>query len=1390
MKPKLLRTFAALVAVLALAGITANAQIWVGATLGSPSNPGSVSTNTDGTLTIVAGGDDIWNTSDNGYYYYTWAKGDFDARVKVISLDTASSVWAKTEMMVRYSDPASGPQGNDGFLGAMCASAQSPSNQEQYRSKRAQGAANDLAGGVNVALAFPDNWLRVTRTNTTITLWASADGATWTALATPVDTSGTANGFGNPAWPDLVTVGVAVTAHNDAATTTTVVGQPTVTSSGGTWSPPTASGISRDVANASGHVGGEVSFSFIATNNSTPVPLVQDYQWYKNGTAVPGLTGSATTWLAAAGDTGAQFRCVSWPQGYPSISVTSAVGTVTVANDSVAYTNGVKVEVFAGATRGQVEASSTGTGDTGNVSAAGKLVWKPTFEDGGGYGDNTSRRYSAWFIPWADGNYTFYVAGDDDSDVFLSTDANPSNKRMIAQEMTWSAFNNWIYSEDINSAANIDPTNSWRHGQKCSDTWTNGSGVAANPNGIGPLTAGSRYYIEVVEHNGGGGDNLSLTAKLFSDPAPTNGQPSTLTVASNNLVMVSFPMPFTPASFVWSVQPTNNAADENFGVTFYARATSDSEFRPNYQWQQNGVNIAGATATSYNIDKAAGNMNGYQYQLVATLPTLINAASTTVSITSQVATLTVRTAVFEPGFVLNERWNGPNNWPGARDGTLGTPNYVAAIPAFEAAVDNPSGGNMVNYTRRISGLFIPATTGNYVFFVNSDDNSALFISTDANSANKYEICTENGWSNPWQWTTSGDGSGNGGSSVWLKRSDQYTNATAGNFNPVLATPHTITLQANTRYYLEDDNGQGTGGGNAQATFKLASEADPANGADTRFTGNLIGMLAPKANWVKFTLEPTNPPPVAAGAISSATFYADGDSDSKLYVGSTRSVTINGTADELIGQRVFFQWYKNGTAISGATATSLTLTGLRTGDNGAQIQCQMRALGYGQAPNTRFWSNSVIATLTVTNDPTVPQLLAAGAYQNPRDGKYYISLTFNVPIDPFTATNPASYSVSGGATVYNVAWFSPDNRRILLEVSFIPTPPPVTVSITAGLKSWSGVAVAPVSNAAAYELASSLTYRDIGAGDSTTFQITDPLLPSKLWVEGPNAWTIAATGHDIWDANDGFTFLYETKTGDFDVVLRQTAYGTSSPWAKCGLMLREGINGSIDDFTTAGADAGRSRNWVVVNDPKDVAVVGGTGANQVECGQRFASTNVATGDWFPAGGTGGNRIVVYHPQYPNAWVRLKRAGQTITGFAGNDGANWWKVAETTITSNTNNPTPLPDAVFVGVCATAHNNPAGDPATYVNDPQYYNYATVDSYNSSYTGGTIIGAPGAVLSATHQGGNITFNWTFPGTVELQWTTDLNTGTWNAFNPHATVPPVTVPTTAARVFYRIHAY
>src|SRR5437762_1755909 len=123
--------------------------------------------------------------------------------------------------------------------------------------------------------------------------------------------------------------------------------------------------------------------------------------------------------------------------------------------------------------------------------------------------------------------------------------------------------------------------------------------------------------------------------------------------------------------------------------------------------------------------------------------------------------LSASAAVFTPGELRHEMFNGATRSQ-VESGAVTIPSSLEYVTSFQF----PDVGD--NYARRVSGFFIPATTGDYVFFVCSDDDSDLFLSTDDQPANKRLIAQETGWSNALQWTASA-----GASNLDQKRSDKF-----------------------------------------------------------------------------------------------------------------------------------------------------------------------------------------------------------------------------------------------------------------------------------------------------------------------------------------------------------------------------------------------------------------------------------------------------------------------------------------------------------------------------------------------------------------------------------------------------------------------------------------
>ena len=98
-----------------------------------------------------------------------------------------------------------------------------------------------------------------------------------------------------------------------------------------------------------------------------------------------------------------------------------------------------------------------------------------------------------------------------------------------------------------------------------------------------------------------------------------------------------------------------------------------------------------------------------------------------------------------------------------------------------------------NYGQRLSAYLCAPTTGNYTFWIASDDGGQLWLSTDDNPSNKVQIASVSGWTNSREWT---------------KFSSQQST--------------TIALVAGERYYIEALMKEGGGGDNLAVGWQLPS----------------------------------------------------------------------------------------------------------------------------------------------------------------------------------------------------------------------------------------------------------------------------------------------------------------------------------------------------------------------------------------------------------------------------------------------------------------------------------------------------------------------------------------------------------------------------------------
>jgi hypothetical protein len=169
------------------------------------------------------------------------------------------------------------------------------------------------------------------------------------------------------------------------------------------------------------------------------------------------------------------------------------------------------------------------------------------------------------------------------------------------------------------------------------------------------------------------------------------------------------------------------------------------------------------------------------------------------------------------------------------------PTQTATWTSFESLTNITD-----NFARRVSGLFIPPTTGSYVFFIASDDQCNFYVNTNGNQPQgKVLVCQQTIWNGARLW--------NSGNDIQQRRSDQWS-PDGINVPFFLGIP----LVAGTQYYIEALYREGNGGDNLAVTYKLTTDDPllPLDGDAPLLAGNTIGHMAAPAPSVGPTLSIT------------------------------------------------------------------------------------------------------------------------------------------------------------------------------------------------------------------------------------------------------------------------------------------------------------------------------------------------------------------------------------------------------------------------------------------------------------------------------------------------------------------------------------------------------
>ncbi|QJE98939.1 Calx-beta domain-containing protein [Luteolibacter luteus] len=102
-----------------------------------------------------------------------------------------------------------------------------------------------------------------------------------------------------------------------------------------------------------------------------------------------------------------------------------------------------------------------------------------------------------------------------------------------------------------------------------------------------------------------------------------------------------------------------------------------------------------------------------------------------------------------PTLVTEERWNNGAVYTNNTFNSV-TPNYTGLLTSFTTALDVAD-----NYSRRLTGQIVAPATGQYRFWIASDDASRLYLSTTSSAANKVQIANLSTYTDFQNWDANG-----------------------------------------------------------------------------------------------------------------------------------------------------------------------------------------------------------------------------------------------------------------------------------------------------------------------------------------------------------------------------------------------------------------------------------------------------------------------------------------------------------------------------------------------------------------------------------------------------------------------------------------------------------
>ena len=328
--------------------------------------------------------------------------------------------------------------------------------------------------------------------------------------------------------------------------------------------------------------------------------------------------------------------------------------------------------------------------------------------------DNYGAVMRGYLIPPATGSYTFWIATDDNGELWLSTSTNPAAATRIAYVANWTGSRVWT-------------------------TEANQQSTAVS------LVAGHAYYIEARMKEGGGNDNIAVawqctTAGITRDVIPGK-------------FLAPYFLNYVPhaSGFTANLHQDALTGSRVGPVTVTDVNTNDGHSFAITGGNSSGIfsvdTLTGVIRVANDSALLAASQTNYTLQVTVT-----DNGSPPLSALTNVTITLVPTNAITVASLRQELWNNIGSGTAVSDLTNNArypkqPDTLRALTMFDSGQ-----GLGDNYGSRIRGYLTPTTSGSYTFFISSDDSSQLNLSTSTNPAAASMIAYVNGYSDYQTWT--------------------------------------------------------------------------------------------------------------------------------------------------------------------------------------------------------------------------------------------------------------------------------------------------------------------------------------------------------------------------------------------------------------------------------------------------------------------------------------------------------------------------------------------------------------------------------------------------------------------------------------------------------------